>query len=59
MPCSQRTCCTTRNANTDVNPVAVTLIGLGLLLIVVGFRNNQDNLIATATGKPYGKSTLR
>lgn len=42
-----------------MNPVAVTLIGLGLLLIVVGFRNNQDNLIATATGKPYGKSTLR
>jgi hypothetical protein len=41
-----------------VNPLAVVLIFLGGLLIVIGFKGKGDNLIAGATGKAYGKSTL-
>lgn len=42
-----------------MNPIAVALLLIGALFIIVGFKGKQDNLIATATGKPYGSSTLR
>lgn len=41
------------------NPGALLLLALGVILLVLGFRGNQDNLIAGITGKPYGKSSLR
>ena len=41
------------------NPGALFLIVVGLLLVVVGFRGQTDNIIAAATGKPYKGSTLR
>jgi len=42
-----------------MNPLALALLGIGLLLVIVGFRGHQDNLIAAITGKAYGKSTLK
>jgi hypothetical protein len=40
------------------NPLALLFIVIGFVLIVIGFKGKGDNLIAGATGKPYGTSTL-
>jgi hypothetical protein len=42
-----------------VNPLALVFILIGGILIVVAFKGNGDNLIAGATGKTYGTSTLK
>lgn len=41
------------------NPGALLLLAAGVVLLVLGFKGNQDNLIAAFTGKPYGKSSLK
>jgi hypothetical protein len=41
------------------NPEALVVIALGMLLMVLGFKNKADNLIAAATGNAYGNSTLQ
>lgn len=42
-----------------MNPVAVFIAIVALVLLITGFRGKQDNLIAAITGKPYGSSTLQ
>lgn len=32
---------------------------VGVLLIIIGFKAKQDNLVAAITGKPYRNSTLQ
>jgi len=41
-----------------MTPIAVILILVAVLLIVVGFRGKQDNLITGLVGRPYGKTNL-
>lgn len=41
-----------------MNPIAVVLLLVALVLIIVGFRGKQDNLITAISGKKYGKATL-
>ncbi len=42
-----------------VNPWSALVLAIGLMLIVVGFKGSQDNLIAALTGKPYKESKLK
>lgn len=41
------------------NPEALIVVAFGMMLVVIGFRNKADNLIAAATGHAYGKSDLK
>lgn len=41
-----------------MNPVGLLVASLGLFLLVIAYKGKQDNLIATTTGKRYGKSSL-
>lgn len=41
-----------------MNPLAVMFILIGGVLLIVAFRNNQDNLISGLAGKPFGSSSL-
>lgn len=42
-----------------MNVLAVIILALGIVFIVAGFKGHGDNIIAIATGKSYGKSTLK
>jgi hypothetical protein len=42
-----------------MNPLAWALILIGVLLMVAGFRNHQENLLSAVIGKPVGKTTLK
>lgn len=41
-----------------LNPWAVLIILIGLGVIVVGWKGNEQNLIAAVLGRPYKKSSL-
>jgi hypothetical protein len=41
------------------NPEALIIIGLGLFMIVLGFKGKTDNAIAAIKGQAYGGSTLK
>ncbi len=43
----------------SLNPWAVVIILIGIGAIIVGFKGNEQNLIAATTGKPYKSSTLK
>lgn len=43
-----------------MNPLALILVGLGVILIVIGFKGSQHNVLAAFKGVPSaakGKST--
>lgn len=35
-----------------MNPLGFLVIGIGLLLIIVGFKGSQHNVVAALTNKP-------
>lgn len=39
--------------------VALVLLVIGVVLLVVGFQNHQDNLLTAFAGKPVGNPTLK
>ncbi len=41
------------------NPAALIVCAVAIVFIIVGFKGKTDNVIAAATGKPYGKSSLK
>lgn len=41
-----------------MNPIALLMLAVGLLMLIVAFKGKQDNLITAVTGKSYGSSTL-
>lgn len=42
-----------------MNPVALLLLLLAIVILAIAFKGHQDNLIAAVTGKPWHNSTLR
>jgi hypothetical protein len=42
-----------------LNPWAALIVLIGLGAIVIGFKGNEQNLIAAVLGRPYKQSTLR
>ena len=41
-----------------MNPYALIVLIAGILLIVMGWKGSQDNVVAAVLGHPYGNSTL-
>jgi len=37
----------------NVNPWVVVILAVGIVLMVVGFKGTQDNLISALLGRPY------
>lgn len=42
-----------------LNPWAAVIVLIGLGVVVVGFKGNEQNLIAAVMGRSYKQSTLR
>lgn len=42
-----------------LNPWAVVIILIGLGAVVIGFKGNEQNLIAAVLGRPYKSSGLK
>ncbi len=42
-----------------LNPWAVVIILIGLGVIVIGFKGNEQNLIAAVLGRSYKSSSLK
>ena len=38
--------------------IAVVLIFVGIMLMVIGFRDHQENFLSAVIGKPVGKPSL-
>lgn len=41
-----------------MNPLGFALLIVGLVLLVVGFKGKQDNLISAITGHAYGHPSI-
>jgi hypothetical protein len=42
-----------------MNPLAVALLLIGIVLVVSAFRDKQDNVISAITGKRYGDASIK
>ena len=42
-----------------MNPGALVILFIALVLIVVAWKGTQDNVIAAVIGRQYGNSTIR
>lgn len=42
-----------------VNPWAAIILLIGIGAVIIGFKGNEQNLIAATLGRPYKNSTLR
>ncbi len=43
----------------SLNPWAMVMILIALGVIVIGFKGNEQNLIAAVLGRPYKSSSLK